>query len=131
MKLKLSKVYCLKTIGSHLKITFRFKTSLFWPYFVAFLGKRSPSYYLQKAPRMAKKNFILNSKNNFEMASKKAVNLRWVSLSRPAPAESPRLGTEQGYAVERCDGSSLPFFYSLNFYFYYLGVPARHSSKKK
>jgi len=34
-----------------------------------------------------------------------------VSLLRPAPAESPRLGTEQGYAVERCDKSSLPFFY--------------------
>ena len=43
---------------------------------------------------------------------KKIVFLRWVSPSRPAPAESPRLGTEQGCAVERCDGSSLPFFYT-------------------
>ena len=36
--------------------------------------------------------------------------LQRVSLSRPAPAESPRLGTKQGQAVERCDESSLPIF---------------------
>ena len=33
-----------------------------------------------------------------------------VSLTRPAPVNSPRLGTKQGYTVERCDVSSLPIF---------------------
>jgi len=42
---------------------------------------------------------------------KKIVFLWRVSPSRPAPAEFTRLGKEQGYVVERCDGGSLPFFY--------------------
>ena len=33
------------------------------------------------------------------MAAEILLFLRWVSLSRPAPADSPRTGTEQGYAV--------------------------------
>tara|TARA_R110002051_G_scaffold222630_3_gene286205 strand:+ start:9219 stop:9374 length:156 start_codon:yes stop_codon:yes gene_type:complete len=32
------------------------------------------------------------------------------SPTRPAPAKSPRVGTQQGYVVERCDVGSLPFF---------------------
>ena len=43
---------------------------------------------------------------------KKIVFLQWVSLIRPAPAESPRTGRQQGYAVERCD-IKLTFFYYL------------------
>jgi len=57
---------------------------------------------------MKAKYWIILSKN-----IKKIVFLWRVSPSRPAPAESPRLGTEQGCAVERCDGGSLPFFYFL------------------
>ncbi len=33
------------------------------------------------------------------------------SLIRPAPAESPRAGRQQGQVVERCDISNLPFFF--------------------
>ena len=40
---------------------------------------------------------------------KKNVFLQWVSLIRPAPAESPRTGRQQGYVVERCD-IKLTFF---------------------
>ncbi len=32
------------------------------------------------------------------------------SPTRPAPAESPRVGTQQGYVVERCDVGRLPIF---------------------
>jgi len=32
------------------------------------------------------------------------------SPTRPAPAESSRVGTQQRYVVERCDVGRLPFF---------------------
>ncbi len=41
-----------------------------------------------------------------------------VSPIRPAPANLPRSGTEQGYVVERCDIVSLPIF----FYFFHLST---------
>ncbi len=42
--------------------------------------------------------------------------LRRVSPIRPAPANLPRPGTEQGSVVERCDVVSLPYFSFFSFF---------------
>ncbi len=41
--------------------------------------------------------------------------MQWVSLTRPAPVESSRVGRQQRQMVERCDVSSLPFFFVMDF----------------
>ena len=44
------------------------------------------------------------------------------SPTRPAPADSPRVGTQQGYVVERCDVGRLPFLIFLFGGFFFAAI---------